>query len=216
MDFSQPLPREAYNYLYKCSLCEETNWFITLLPADMEHCFTRAMKTCSGSLFLLERKSKLSSRDLIDFYEETNCTPEGYYLSDIMNFSNEHLEKSHTYIQYLFPTREPSKFNQIAPSLDDETINVFRARQDLKDKVRTSLSKMIRFYGGKDWITPNNHNFLRLTRILNCLREFQMVDELNYLYSELSRIYQEHSEIIGQKTFDFWTKAFQGIEHEDS
>lgn len=157
-----------------------------------------------------------SNRDsIVDFYEEIASDNSGRYLSEIRNSSNEWLERSHDYIQILFPNREPSAYNPEAPVLDDETIEVFRARNDLKYEVGQSLKRMIEFYQldvtHPWWVTKKNHNYLRITRILNTLREFQMFDEADSFFDKLSEVYLNNKEIIGVTTFEFWESAFTGV-----
>jgi hypothetical protein len=153
-------------------------------------------------------------KDLISFYELGAPDNHRRWLDDIQRANNEWLEGCHSYIQWLFPNREPSPYNPEAPTLDDETIEVFRSRNDLKLEVKRSLETMIEFYqldvDAPWWVTKKNHNYLRITRILNTLREFQMFEEACDFFDKLSTIYSNNKEIIGEVTFDFWEKAFTG------
>ena len=45
----------------------------------------------------------------------------------------------------------------------------------------------------KQWFTPGNHNFMRLTRILKCLVIFGLNDEANALFDILKEIKQTQS-----------------------
>lgn len=97
------------------------------------------------------------------------------------------LEKEHDYIQWLFPLREPSGAVPDSPVLDAAAIATFQARPDLRSALRRSLDRMLAFYGliwqnerivpgdsfdkrSRIWLTPVNHNYLRLTRIITSLR----------------------------------------------
>ncbi|MGO8809488.1 MAG: opioid growth factor receptor-related protein [Candidatus Sulfotelmatobacter sp.] len=53
----------------------------------------------------------------------------------------------HDYVQWLFPLPEPSGFNLAAPVLNRESIQAFRARPDLQEKLRVSFLRMMNFYG---------------------------------------------------------------------
>ena len=57
------------------------------------------------------------------------------------------------------------------------------------------------------WLTPGNHNFLRITRILKCLNLFGLHEQADAFLDTLEEIHQEHADIIGQKTYDFWVSA---------
>lgn len=151
---------------------------------------------------------------LISFYEMSSPDNHNRWLDDIQRANDEWLEKTHNYIQWLFPNREPSPYNPDAPVLDDDTIEIFRSRNDLKLEVARSLETMIEFYQldvtTPWWVTKKNHNYLRITRILNSLREFQMFEEACDFFDKLSEVYSNNKEIIGDVTFDFWEKAFTG------
>jgi hypothetical protein len=89
----------------------------------------------------------------------------------------------HDYIQWLFPLPAASRFNPDAPQLTAPDAALFRAAADLQARLSRSRDLMLGFYGlsfdGTDvsratdfavraahWLTPLNHNHLRLTRIL--------------------------------------------------
>lgn len=157
------------------------------------------------------------NKDLILFFENTHPNYDGKYLHDIRNWSDLQLEENHRFIQWMFPNREASTFNSDAPLLDDETVEAFRSRNDLKYEVSQNLERMISFYQLNDesgdrpwWVTKGNHNYLRITRILNSLREFEMFDEATDFFDKLANVYFNNRGFIGRTTFDFWEKAYTG------
>ncbi len=173
------------------------------------------------------------SKPIVDFYWGSKPDSEGRMLEEILLWDYERLEKQHDYIQWLFPLRQPSRYNMSAPLLDDEQAAAFDNMKDddvsaiLKDHVRESLDMMLEFYGlvmlfqsriiiqkasnwserKRNWVTPGNHNFLRLTRILTSLKELGLPVEAAALFKALDDIYAEHSEIIGETTYRFWQEA---------
>lgn len=151
---------------------------------------------------------------VLSFYEETAPDSEGRYLSDILSSSNEFLEKTHDYIQWLFPNKEISFFNPDAPLLTEEIIKEFKTRSELQVAIKRSLNRMIAFYhmdaAHPWWVTKNNHNYLRITRILHTLRAFDMDHELIDFFGRLLVIFDNNRDIISDTTFDYWTDAFYG------
>lgn len=157
--------------------------------------------------------------DIVNFYNGLIKDPAGRYLIDMQCFSKQNLEEVHDYIQWMFPNKEPSRFNPNAPLLTDDDIEVFRRSPNLLQKVSYSLDVMMIFYKiypGLEyrkpgeipaWVTPNNHNFMRITRILNCLAAFKMHDQMIEFWTELLLIYNDYSEIIGETTLGFWIEA---------
>lgn len=61
----------------------------------------------------------------------------------------------------------------------------------------------------KIWLTPFNHNYKRLTRILKCLTLCGMRNYAKELFNALEKLYQDHEDIIGDKTFDYWKHAVE-------
>jgi hypothetical protein len=163
---------------------------------------------------------------IVEFYRGTKPDYLGRRLQEIWQWDNDHLEYSHNYIQVLFPNREPSEFNANAPLLDPVTIDAFLHDEQLRKNLATSLQRMLRFYGleykeesGKvvkgpdfseragDWITPHNHNFLRITRILKCLVDLGLLDSARASNECLNEIYSEFAADIGPEAIAYWRRA---------
>lgn len=148
------------------------------------------------------------------FYLQEIPDHAGRYLVDIWAQSDEWLEKTHDYIQWMFPNRDPSPVSPKAPILTDEVVEEFKSNEYLITQVRTSLNRMIRFYEMDEenpwWCTKNNHNYLRCTRILHTLREFGMLKELSEFYSMLMTVANNNSEVIHGLTRSYWADAFEG------
>lgn len=157
---------------------------------------------------------------LFFFLQGTGKNLEHRYLHDIWEFSFEELEKNHDYIQWLFPLKEKSRFNPSAPVLSDVTRY---QTKEIRENMIKSLDVLLDFYGlkrldgeivrlerfekRKDWISKNNHNYLRMTRILKSLVLFGLEKEAKMFLAQLETIYLENKETIGEKTFQFWKEA---------
>ena len=61
----------------------------------------------------------------------------------------------------------------------------------------------------KNWLTPKNHYYLRLTRILSSLLLLSDKCSANMLYDCLCDIYEEHKGVIGPLTKQFWDEAME-------
>jgi len=96
---------------------------------------------------------------ILEFYKGERPNQEGLYLKDIMKFSHDELEKNHSYIQWLFPLKEPSLAVLDSPVLEADDIEAFAPTWDdveeMKEKIQLrkhlidSFNKMMRFYGLK-------------------------------------------------------------------
>ncbi len=166
---------------------------------------------------------------IVDFYLERTRDNRGRTLGDILLWDDERLEREHDYIQWLFPGRKPSGFNSAAPILDTETIQAFHEHVELREKLLRSLDRMLAFYGfyrvsnadlsrvQKDatweqrrrvWLSPSNHNFLRVTRILACLRNLGCRDASAAFFGVLQEMYwSEGDRIISSESFARWKSA---------
>ena len=156
------------------------------------------------------------AKDIIGFYLGISKNQQGYYIDDILNFNDEELENNHCYIQWVFPLPEKSRAVPESPILRQRDIETFNNCQDLQGKMLKALERMAKFYGFGDkekmkrWITPRNHNFLRITRILRSmclLGNSKLAKELHqYLCDE---VYKENEAIIGPVTKQYWDEAIE-------
>ncbi len=169
---------------------------------------------------------------LIGFYSGVISDNRGRRLADIQSWGFDALERTHDYIQWLFPLLTHSPVNPSAPVLDSEVIEAFRSRQDLRDALVRSLETMLRFYGFRldgscdepdvrrseqfearaaNWMTPGNHNHLRITRILACLRTLGLSRHSKAFFRALQEVYagetQAKSRAISEESFAFWKSA---------
>ena len=168
---------------------------------------------------------------IIGFYSDTQPDHRGRYLHEIQDWPNDQLEAVHDYVQWLFPLPELSGFNLAAPVLDRESIQEFRARPDLQEKLRVSFLRMMNFYGleahsgerivvtrspnfvakATGWLSPGNHNHLRITRILRCLSLLGLEAEAKTFFECLSEIYEDEQNkpmpAISDETMQYCTEA---------
>lgn len=165
----------------------------------------------------------MMSSSILDFYRGGRDDA-GRSLEEILNWPDGELEAVHDFIQWLFPLPERSGANPYAPVLDPATIEAFRDSEELRQRLRASFLRMLRFYGlefrdgavqaGADfaarsanWLSPGNHNHLRLTRILRSLRLLGLAVESTALFAALEEIYANHPGRITQRTYQFWQNA---------
>jgi|SRR5689334_9341048 len=161
---------------------------------------------------------------LLEFYNGTGSDDRGRRIEDVWRFSRDELEDIHDYIQWLFPLAERSAFNPGAPLLDDTTIQRFRTDATLRGNMERSLRLMLAFYGleiagvsirrasnfaerSANWLTPGNHNFLRLTRILKSLSLLGLGERAAQLLDCLEEVYAANEDTIGARTMGFWRRA---------
>lgn len=174
----------------------------------------------------------MANDTLLRFYAGDGTDDRGRTIADIWHYSHEDLEDVHDYIQWLFPLAEQSAFNPGAPLLDDETIGRFRRDEVLRKNLELSLRVMLDFFGlaiagheilrvptfgerSRNWLTPGNHNFLRLTRMLKSLSVLGLEDRARQLLQALEEIDGKRPGIIGERTLGFWKRALQSSRDDE-
>ena len=170
----------------------------------------------------------MANSRIIGFYSGDEPDHRGRYLHEIQQWADDQLEAVHDFIQWLFPLPEPSGFSAAAPILTRESIQDFRTRPDLQQKLRVSFFRMMNFYGlearlgeqstiirsstfatkAAGWLSPGNHNYLRITRILRCLRILGLEAEAKAFFDCLSEIYEDERNkpipAISSETIRYW------------
>ena len=160
----------------------------------------------------------MSSITVTDFYSgvENNV---GLHYNDIIHFSQVEFEKRHDFIQWMFPTRELSLVNVDAALITDLDVENFKDYKYLRDRFAISIS-IFRNFLDLDreftpttlphWVTPTNHNLLRITRALHAIRELHRF-HLKSFYSDILRVVKcDTEDVITNTTLEFWLGAVIG------
>ena len=165
---------------------------------------------------------------LLDFYWGEATDTEGRFLGEILSWSDDELEAVHDFVQWLFPLPEPSRFNPDAPLLTVEDVAAFHSDPLLRDNLLQSFGRFLAFLGlsqaadetvveGPNFAARvpdvwaySNHNWLRVTRLLHCLRLLGQEDRARSLFAWLALQYKRHKFPIPADTFRYWTKAVEG------
>jgi hypothetical protein len=155
--------------------------------------------------------------ELLAFYgDDDGQSGSGYTLDAILDWPDEDWEHQHDFIQFLFPTDEPSRFNPDAPVLDALTIARFRADPLLRHRLRRAFDRWLAFCGvvrtddGLAFDSPNpavwgrpNHNWLRITRVLRSLNLLGLPDDAQAFFSLLTTIRAK----IDPTAWQYWERA---------
>jgi hypothetical protein len=134
----------------------------------------------------------------------------GRWLTDIRAWGDDQLEEDHHYIQWLFPLTTESEA-VFAPVLRDYEVAEFRRDDKLREVLVASLRQMLHFYGfelnvdefqstvipserhekrRQVWMTPGNHNYRRISRILGSLVLLGIQDHAKAFLEALEHLYR--------------------------
>mmetsp|Transcript_54989 Transcript_54989/g.160476 ORF Transcript_54989/g.160476 Transcript_54989/m.160476 type:complete len:314 (-) Transcript_54989:121-1062(-) len=154
---------------------------------------------------------------LLAFLRGTGTDLYGRRLEEILEWDFGQMERVHNYIQWIFPTDEPSHYNARAPVLTPELQRAVRDEPELRAALGRSLRRFCAFLGlevaeaaggsglsvragpgfGERaevcWRTRGrgNHNWLRISRVLHCLRLAGMDEEAAALLACLEELHDE-------------------------
>jgi len=166
---------------------------------------------------------------LLDFLRGDGRDARGRSIAEIWALSNEDIERRHDFIPWLFPLDTASAAVPEPPVLGAEEVAILRRDRAIRANLRRSLDRMLAFYGlawdserrviglGRDfreqavvWLSPGNHNLLRLTRILRSLVLAGETDAAGALFACLEGLYRgPYRRTIGPQSFAHWAAALR-------
>jgi len=172
---------------------------------------------------------------IIEFYNGSGTDHKGRSWAEIVSQTDEWLEETHDYIQFLFPLEESSKFNAHAPILTKEDMLAFREQDLFRKRLKTSFFVMLVFFGiefscsgtfqnseiklrkdleffeerSKIWISPNNHNYMRISRILKSLCLLGQRNLAEAFLEFLIGLKKEFDNDISTTNLEYWMEAVE-------
>lgn len=162
---------------------------------------------------------------LVAFHLGARRDDRGRLLAEILHRDDDWLERTHDFIQWLFPLPEPSAVNPDAPLVTPDVRKAFHDDPLLRAHLHASFERMLRFYGleyadGVVRIAPNwetrkhawfscgGHNDLRITRILRSLTVLGLAREAQALLACLEeRRRREPLCGVNGDAFAYWRAA---------
>ena len=156
--------------------------------------------------------------EIISFLEGKTKDYKGRTFQDLLDFTDIEMEKCHDQIQWTFPLHEESDHANTYPIVDKEIIEKARLSKTIQFNLTRALERLVKFYGlgeyedpniQRKWCRDHNHNLLRVTRIIRCMRLFGLDAHARFFYNEAVRVGSRLG--ISQITLDYWDKAM----HDD-
>ncbi|CUS48005.1 MAG: Opioid growth factor receptor (OGFr) conserved region [Idiomarinaceae bacterium HL-53] len=163
------------------------------------------------------------------FYTQGGANDRGYTLIQLWERPDQWLERSHMFIQWMFPLTTPSAANIYAPLLNDETIQFLREDIKAQENLERSFERFCGLLGlalerncsvlqvvkGEnfevrkgDWFTFNSHSNARITRVLSCMRLLKRDDLAQVLFEGVLKLMDTEPDCgIGSVAVTHWKKA---------
>ena len=102
-------------------------------------------------MFSWFRKNKKGAEqkapDIEAFLVGTGCDNYGRYYNQIISYDDKELEKDHTFIQWVFPTENPSMFHPEVPVVSKEQAAKLTNITVVKENLHRMFVRMLLFYG---------------------------------------------------------------------
>lgn len=155
----------------------------------------------------------------LEFYKCRVSNQDSQSLKDVWNFTEQQYEAEHGFIQWVFPSDEPSMVNSFAPVVDQEFQQEFKANPQLRLRLKRSYIQFLHFIGiditsngalsisdkGRFYfrVQRRNHNLQRITRVIRSLYLLGLQDYALDLHAFLMQFKDQ----INQVTLDYWNMA---------
>ena len=133
---------------------------------------------------------------------------QGRLLNDIWAFSDAEIERTHNFIQWLFPLAEASLSVPGSPTLTSDEIATLRLSVAAKTSIVESADWYTAFLSrNSHWKAKYDHNHLRITRAIKALRLLVSDDEANRFRDGVFALLGDGADLTGEKARSFWMAA---------
>lgn len=146
--------------------------------------------------------------DIYKFLKGFEPDDRGRFIYQIWEFSDIEIERTHDFIQRLFPLNEPSALSLNKFYIDDPAL-IERIRIDptVANNFITSKNFFLGFLSRNDqWQRHHNHNQLRITRIIKSLLLFVSREEAESFHQNVLSLVNSNA-LISTKAYDYWSLA---------
>ena len=147
--------------------------------------------------------------DFLNFLSKEGNDFKGRTLESIWSFSDEDIERTHDFIQILFPLNKQSESAFHGYYLDsEELIEQIRSSSKARENILKSSNWYLSFLTRNVWLWNRNydHNQLRITRVIECLRLLISEDEADKFYDDVLTIIKDNNK-VNQTSLNFWKNA---------
>ena len=129
-------------------------------------------------------------------------------LQDIWSYSDKEIERRHDFIQVIFPLNKPSQAVSHGYYLDtQDLVNQIKTNKEAVTNISRSSQWFFSFLErNMYWNTRHDHNQLRITRIIECLRLLVSDEEADNFYNNVLELIEDNNH-VNTRTLNFWSNA---------
>ena len=148
------------------------------------------------------------NNQLYDFLANKGPDFKDRYISEILNYTDSDIEEKHDFIQWVFPTDEPSSIAHDVPIIDDEVITLFQKSEEAQTNLKNAKDWYLSFlFRNSHWKTKYDHNHLRITRVIKCLRLLLGDEEADNFKQKVYGMVASRIMFIDEAAKRYWAKA---------
>lgn len=148
-----------------------------------------------------------------------------YRHEEIVKFTDDEIERYHKFIQWIFPTSQSSRFNGEVPTIDEHFVAMLHGNQCALQNYCKSCRRYLHYmdfdcngdgniythHRGKPFYRLPSHNFLRITRMLQSLRETGHPQCSANLFAQMMDILRStRNHPVSNTTITYWQGTQQG------
>ena len=143
-----------------------------------------------------------------DFLTHKGKDFKGRTLEDIWSFSDKEIEENHDFIQIVFPLNKPSQSVFHGYYLDSQDIvDQIKNNEEATSNIIKSSQWFISFLErNMYWNSRHDHNQLRITRVIECLRLLVSDEEADNFYNNVLQLIKNNNQ-VNMRTLNFWKNA---------
>ena len=132
----------------------------------------------------------------------------GRTLQDIWSFSDSEIERKHDFIQIVFPLNKPSQAVFHGYYLDNQDlVSQIKGNKEVTKNILRSSRWFFSFLErNMHWNAKIDHNQLRITRVIECLRLLVSDEEADNFYNNVLELIKDNNQ-VSKKTLNFWKNA---------
>lgn len=142
---------------------------------------------------------------IVEFLEGTGIDNHGRCLDQVVAEDDEYWERTHNFIQWLFPLDEESRSVRGSPVLVEENMLAIRESESARNNLQRSVTRYKDFLAGtNNWRSEYDHNHLRISRVIKCLRLLVSDEEVNTFKYWVAGQLGDQIDLINSESKRYW------------
>jgi hypothetical protein len=156
---------------------------------------------------------------ITDFFTKDGTDHKCRTLLDMIDMTDGQIEASHDLIQWMFPLHEKSYHSLTAPVMTAEDVEALSHSTAARSHLLDAFFRFEDFLGVDSlsgefdpkktawWCHQGNHNLLRITRVIRCLRLFGLDTSAQFFYETVVKVANNYANM--EKTLGYWKRAME-------